>query len=69
LPHLLTENTSLIVCLPNEGKASGLVIESRLDKGRGAVATVMVQKGTLEQGQVVLCGHEYGRVRAISIMS
>jgi translation initiation factor IF-2 len=50
---------------PNEGKASGLVVEARLDKGRGPVATVMVQKGTLEQGQIVLCGHEYGRVRAM----
>ena len=42
-----------------------MVIESRLDKGRGAVATVMVQKGTLENGQMVLCGQEYGRVRAM----
>ncbi len=50
---------------PNEGKASGLVVEARLDKGRGPVATVMVQKGTLEQGQIILCGHEYGRVRAM----
>jgi len=50
---------------PKEGKASGLVIEARLDKGRGAVATLMVQKGTIEQGQIVLCGHEYGRVRAM----
>jgi translation initiation factor IF-2 len=50
---------------PKEGKASGLVVEARLDKGRGPVATVMVQKGTLEQGQVILCGHEYGRVRAM----
>ncbi len=50
---------------PVEGKASGLVVESRLDKGRGTVATVMVQKGTLEQGQIILCGQEYGRVRAM----
>ena len=50
---------------PTEGKASGLVVEARLDKGRGPVATVMVQKGTLEQGQIILCGHEYGRVRAM----
>jgi len=50
---------------PVDGPASGLVIESRLDKGRGAVATVMIQKGTLESGQMVLCGQEYGRVRAM----
>lgn len=50
---------------PAEGSASGIVIESRLDKGRGAVATILVQRGMLEKGQFVLCGHEYGRVRAM----
>ncbi len=50
---------------PVKGIASGIVIESRLDKGRGPVATVLVQKGTLEKSQIVLCGHEYGRVRAM----
>lgn len=50
---------------PAEGSASGIVIESRLDKGRGAVATVLVQRGLLEKGQFVLCGHEYGRLRAM----
>jgi len=40
-------------------------LNQRLDKGRGAVATVMIQKGTLESGQMVLCGQEYGRVRAM----
>ena len=48
-----------------QGAASGIVIESRLDRGRGVVATVLVQRGTLESGQMVLCGHEYGRVRAM----
>ncbi|WP_375057755.1 translation initiation factor IF-2 [Zobellella sp. DQSA1] len=48
-----------------EGMASGVVIESRLDKGRGPVATVLVQEGTLNQGDIVLCGLEYGRVRAM----
>jgi len=62
---LILQSEVLELKAPNEGTASGLVIESRLDKGRGAVATIMVQKGTLEQGQVVLCGHEYGRVRAM----
>jgi translation initiation factor IF-2 len=47
------------------GPASGFVIEARLDKGRGPVATVLVQKGTLNKGEIVLCGHEYGRVRAM----
>ncbi|MDN3653133.1 translation initiation factor IF-2 [Thalassotalea ponticola] len=45
--------------------ASGVVIESKLDKGRGPVATILVQEGTLNQGDIVLCGLEYGRVRAM----
>ncbi|SJL85321.1 translation initiation factor IF-2 [Vibrio palustris] len=49
----------------SEGMASGVVIESRLDKGRGPVATVLVQSGTLNKGDIVLCGQEYGRVRAM----
>ncbi len=65
IESLILQAEILELKAPSEGKASGLVIESRLDKGRGAVATIMVQKGTLEQGQVVLCGHEYGRVRAM----
>jgi translation initiation factor IF-2 len=48
-----------------EGPARGVVIESRLDKGRGPVATVLVQNGTLNKGDVVLSGLEYGRVRAM----
>ncbi|HET9032581.1 MAG TPA: translation initiation factor IF-2 [Dokdonella sp.] len=49
-----------------EGRASGAVIESSLDKGRGPVATVLVQQGTLKKGDFVVCGVEYGRVRALS---
>lgn len=45
--------------------ANGVVIESRLDKGRGAVASVLVQEGTLRKGDLVLMGFEYGRVRAM----
>ncbi len=45
--------------------ARGVVIESRLDKGRGTVATVLVQSGTLRKGDMVLAGQEYGRVRAL----
>ncbi|MGP6908718.1 translation initiation factor IF-2 [Klebsiella pneumoniae] len=47
------------------GMASGAVIESFLDKGRGPVATVLVREGTLHKGDSVLCGFEYGRVRAM----
>lgn len=47
------------------GPATGVVIESRLDKGRGPVASVLVQQGELKQGDIVLCGLEYGRVRAM----
>jgi translation initiation factor IF-2 len=45
--------------------AKGVVIESSLDKGRGPVATVLVQNGTLKLGDIVLVGHEYGRIRAM----
>ncbi|WNN44825.1 MULTISPECIES: translation initiation factor IF-2 [Winslowiella] len=48
-----------------QGMASGVVIESFLDKGRGPVATVLVREGTLNKGDIVLCGFEYGRVRAM----
>ena len=43
----------------------GVVIESRLDKGRGPVASVLVQNGTLKSGDIVLAGHEFGRIRAL----
>jgi len=46
-------------------RAKGLVIESSLDKGRGPVATVLVQNGTLKRGEMVLAGQEFGRVRAM----
>ncbi|MBQ2705842.1 MAG: translation initiation factor IF-2, partial [Agathobacter sp.] len=46
-------------------KARGLVIEAQLDKGRGAVATVLVQKGTLRVGDPIACGSSYGKVRAM----
>ncbi|MFP3028891.1 MAG: translation initiation factor IF-2 [Arsenophonus sp.] len=47
------------------GMASGIVIESYLDKGRGSIATILVQEGTLNKGDIVLCGFEYGRIRAM----
>ena len=48
-----------------DGPASGTVIEARLDKGRGPVATVLVQNGEMQRGDMILTGHEFGRVRAI----
>ncbi|MEE9325852.1 MAG: translation initiation factor IF-2, partial [Cocleimonas sp.] len=65
IESLILQSEILELQAPDEGAASGFVIESRLDKGRGAVATILVQKGTLEKGQIVLCGHEYGRIRAM----
>jgi translation initiation factor IF-2 len=51
---------------PVYGQASGVVVEAGLDKGRGAVATVLVQKGTLKLGDILLVGREFGRVRAMA---
>jgi len=48
-----------------EGRATGVVIESSLDKGRGPVATVLVQQGSLQKGDYLVCGVQYGRVRAL----
>ena len=50
---------------PEKGPAHGTVIEARLDKGRGTVVTVLVQQGTLNKGDIVVVGQEYGRVRAM----
>jgi translation initiation factor IF-2 len=49
----------------HEGRATGVVIESALDKGRGPVATVLVQQGSLSKGDYLVCGIQYGRVRAL----
>lgn len=49
----------------SEAPASGVVVESSLDRGRGPVATVLVQNGTLRKGDMLLCGQEFGRVRAM----
>ena len=61
---LLQSEVLELEATPNK-MASGVVVESKLDKGRGPVATVLVQDGTLRQGDIVLCGLEYGRVRAM----
>ena len=50
---------------PNYGAVSGAVVESALDKGRGPVATILVQTGKLKRGDIVLSGKEFGRVRAM----
>ena len=50
---------------PESGNASGVVIEAALDRGRGPVATVLVQSGCLKKGDHILCGQEFGRVRAM----
>ena len=50
---------------PREGRANGVVLESSLDKGRGPVATVLVQQGELKKGDYLVCGIQYGRVRAL----
>ena len=47
------------------GPASGVVIESRLDKGRGPIATILVQSGTINKGDIIISGQEFGRVRAL----
>ncbi|MCJ8303763.1 translation initiation factor IF-2 [Shewanella sp.] len=65
LEAILLEAEVLELKAIKEGMAAGVVIESKLDKGRGPVATVLVQEGTLKQGDIVLCGLEYGKVRAM----
>jgi translation initiation factor IF-2 len=65
LEQILLQSEVLELTASKEGMAAGVVIESRLDKGRGPVASVLIQEGTLNKGDIVLCGQEYGRVRAM----
>ncbi|MFC0141177.1 translation initiation factor IF-2 [Erwinia mallotivora] len=65
LNAILLQAEVLELTAVRQGMASGVVIESFLDKGRGPVATVLVREGTLNKGDIVLCGFEYGRVRAM----
>jgi translation initiation factor IF-2 len=65
LDSILLQSEVLELTAVVDKMASGVVIESKLDKGRGPVATILVQEGTLKQGDIVLCGLEYGRVRAM----
>jgi translation initiation factor IF-2 len=65
LEQVLLQAEVLELKAPTQAMAKGLVIEAQLDKGRGPVATVLVQSGTLKRGDVVLAGSSYGRVRAM----
>ncbi|MFZ6798271.1 translation initiation factor IF-2 [Undibacterium sp. Di24W] len=65
LEQVLLQAEVLELRAPVDAPAKGLVVESRLDKGRGTVATILVQSGTLKRGDVVLAGSSYGRVRAM----
>ena len=65
LDAILLVSEVLELTARTEGPAKGSVIESRVEKGKGAVATVLVQEGTLNKGDIVLCGSEFGRIRAI----
>jgi translation initiation factor IF-2 len=65
LENVLLQAEVLELKAPVDTFAKGLVIEAKLDKGRGPVATVLVQSGTLKRGDVVLAGSSYGRVRAM----
>lgn len=65
LENVLLQAEILELQAPVEAPAKGVVIESRLDKGKGAVASVLIQSGTLKKGDIVLAGATYGRVRAL----
>jgi translation initiation factor IF-2 len=65
LENVLLQAEVLDLKAPSDGPAKGMVIEARLDKGKGPVATVLVQSGTLRRGDVLLAGAAYGRVRAM----
>jgi translation initiation factor IF-2 len=65
LEAILLQAEVLELRAPHTGLASGVVIESSIEKGRGAVATVLVKKGTLRVGDPIIAGSEFGRVRAM----
>ena len=66
LEAILLQAEVLDLKAPKDAPAKGIVIESRLDKGRGPVATILVQSGTLKRGDIVLAGAVFGRVRAMT---
>ena len=65
LDAILVQAEVMELSAVRDARASGVVIESSLDKGRGPVATVLVQQGTLKKGDYLVCGVQYGRVRAL----
>src|SRR5262249_56423624 len=65
LEQVLVQADVLELKAPVHAPAKGIVIEARLDKGRGPVATVLVQSGTLKRGDILLAGSSFGRVRAM----
>jgi translation initiation factor IF-2 len=65
LEAILLQSEVMELKAPVNASARGVVIESRLDKGRGAVSSILVQAGTLRKGDILIAGSEYGRVRAI----
>jgi translation initiation factor IF-2 len=65
LDTILLQAEVLELRVAREGRAEGLVIEAKLDRGRGAVATVLVQRGTLRIGDILVAGTEFARVRAL----
>jgi translation initiation factor IF-2 len=65
LDAILVQAEVMELKAPPDGRAAGVVIEASLDKGRGPVATVLVQLGMLKKGDFLVCGIEYGRVRAL----
>ncbi|MEY4763198.1 MAG: translation initiation factor [Pseudomonadota bacterium] len=65
LDAILLQAEVLELKAPREGMASGIVVESSIEKGRGAVATVLVKRGTLKLGDPILAGQQFGRVRAM----
>ena len=65
LDAILVQSEMMELTAVSDGRANGTVIESSLDKGRGPVATVLVQNGTLNKGDFLVCGIHYGRVRAM----
>jgi len=65
LDAILLQAEVLELTAPKDAPAKGIIIESRLDKGRGPVATLLVQSGTLKRGDILLAGQAYGRVRAM----
>ncbi len=66
LDSIIVQSEILELTAVKNVPARGMVIESRLDKGRGTVATILVQNGTIKKGDIVLAGQEYGRIRALN---